>query len=180
MTLPGGTLALDLASTVGWAYGGLRDANPAFGCWKLPPIGGEGARFAAFENTLAAAIEELQPSRMVCEAPMPLQALIGVSTLKVVSQQLGLRAIAYSEAYRASIPISEVSSDMVRYAILGAARFAKGKVKIEVVNYCRSRGWKVPDHNAGDAVLVWLWHKGQLSGSPLAGPLFPDNLNAIN
>jgi hypothetical protein len=172
-TRPGGVLALDLSGMVGWAYGQIEDRTPAFGCWRLPHEGGEGGRYAAFEDELIAAMETLQPGRLVLEAPMPLGALCGVSTLKVVAQQLTLRGIAYAEAWRASAPISEISADAVRFAMLGQSRFAKGTVKREVLAYCKRQGWKVPDHNAGDACLTWAWETTQLrGGQAVAGRLF--------
>jgi Holliday junction resolvasome RuvABC endonuclease subunit len=172
---PGGILALDLSGTVGWAYGAPDDAAPHFGCWHLPYVGGEGGRYAAFENVLAETIASFAPARLVLEAAMSLPALAAASTFKVVCQQLTLRGIAYSEAYRASIPISEIDSYTVRYAMLGTGHFSKGTVKREVVSYCRNRGWKVPDHNAGDACLVWAWHSTQLRGGrPVAGRLFAE------
>lgn len=170
---PGGVLALDLSSSVGWAYGSLDAVVPAFGVWLLPHTGGEGGRFAAFENALAAAMDQMVPSRVVVEAPLSFQALLGVSNMRVMCQQYTLRGFAYAEAWRANVPISEVSSDIVRLAMLGQSRFAKGTVKREVVAYCRARGWRVPDHNAGDACLVWAWFVGQVSGRrAVAGPLF--------
>ena len=170
---PGGVLALDLSSYVGWAYG-LADSNaPAFGVIRLPHIGGEGAKYATFENELAAFISIHQPGSLVLEASLSLQALAGVSTIAVARQQLTLRGIAYSEAYRASIPISEVSSDIVRRDVLGTSRFAPKQVKYEVIRYCRAQGWSVPDHNAGDACCVWQWQIMQLSGTRgVAGRVF--------
>lgn len=169
---------MDLSSFCGWAYGGLTDPLPAFGVWQLPRIGGEGARYAAFENELAEAMDAWKPSRLVLEAPMSLMALIGASTLKVMCQQLGLRAIAYAEAWRASAAVNEVSADMVRLALLGQARFAKGQVKHEVVRYCRARGLAVRDHNAADACCVWFWLVGQLTGkAPVAGRLFQERVH---
>jgi Holliday junction resolvasome RuvABC endonuclease subunit len=170
---PGGILALDLSSVTGFAVGGVYDNAPRFGTWHLPKSGGEGARYAAFENELIEAVERYQPGRIVLEAPMSFQAMLGVSTMKVMAQQLTLRGMAYAEGWRNSIPVSEVSADMVRLAILGQQRFAKGTVKAAVVAYCRSIGLRVPDHNAGDAVLLWLYQVGQLRGGlPAAGPLF--------
>ena len=164
---------MDLSSYVGWAYGLTDSISPRFGCWQLPHIGGEGAKYATFENELAAAIDVLSPGSIVLEASLSLQALAGVSTIAVARQQLTLRGIAYSEASRASSPISEVSSDIVRLAVLGTSRFPKKQVKYEVIQYCRARGWKVPDHNAGDACLVWQWQMMQLSGTRnVAGRLF--------
>jgi Holliday junction resolvasome RuvABC endonuclease subunit len=173
VAVPGGVLALDLSSVTGTAYGHVTDNAPSFGTWHLPLIGGEGARYAAFENEMAAIMDALSPSRVILEAPLSFGALLGVSTMRVMCQQLTLRGIAYAEAWRASVPIEEVSSDIVRQAILGQARFSKGTVKGVVVRYCRGIGLKVPDDNAADAVMTWLWYVGQLRGSRrVAGPLF--------
>lgn len=169
----GGILALDLSSITGWAVGGVADVAPAFGCWHLPLTGGEGARYAAFENSLAAAMDEYAPARVILEAPLSFQALLGVSTMRVMCQQLTLRGIAYAEAWRASVPIQEVSSDIVRLALLGQSRFSKGTVKRVVLGYCKSQGWNCPDDNAADACMIWLWLVGQMRGAPrIAGPLF--------
>jgi hypothetical protein len=166
----GGVLALDLASTVGWAYGQLGD-RPRFGTWKLPHIGGEGCRYAAFENELIAAMALHRPSHLILEAPLSFAALLGVSNARVVQQQYTLRGIAFSEAYRGYCSVSEVSSDMVRGELMGQSRFAKDTVKREVVRFCWRHGFKVPDHNAGDAVMVWLWHRGRMRSNG-NGPLF--------
>lgn len=170
---PGGVLALDLSSRVGWAYGLPGEPAPLFGCWQLPYVGGEGARYAAFENELALAIERHAPARLILEAPLTFQALLGVSNAKVMQQQYTLRGFAYSEAWRAAVPISEVDSYTVRSEVLGKGTFAKDTVKREVISYCRKRGWRVPDHNAGDACLVWQWLTDRLLvRPPVAGPLF--------
>lgn len=174
MTTPGGILALDLSSKTGWAYGQINARSPeAFGTWMLPAIGGEGARYCAFENELAAAILALQPARMIMEAPLTFQALLGVSNMRTMAQQLTLRGIGYSEAYRASIPISEASSDLVRTEVLGQGRFPKGTVKQVVMAHCWAQGWKVDDDNAADAILTWAFLAARLrGGAPVAGRLF--------
>lgn len=159
-------MALDLAGTVGWAYGPVSAPAPVFGCWKLPKIGGEGARYAGFENVLIEAMTRMQPGRMVLEAPLPLMAQ---SQAKVAQQQYTLRGLAYAEAYRAGIAISEVSADLVRHDLLGRSRF-NGEAKKEVLHYCRQRGWVVPDHNAADACMVWAWYKGQVTRNGAPAP----------
>lgn len=166
----GGVLALDLASTVGWAYGQIGD-RPRFGTWKLPHIGGEGGRYAAFENELIAAMDLHKPSHLILEKPLSFAALLGSSNARVVQQQYTLRGFAFAEGYRKSCSVSEVSSDMVRLELLGQSRFAKDTVKREVMRFCLRHGYKVPDHNAGDAVMVWLWHQGRVRSNG-NGPLF--------
>lgn len=163
----------------GWAYGLIDDRDPTFGCWQLPHEGGEGGLFASFENELMAAMAALQPGRLILEKPLSFQALLGVSNMKVMAQQLTLRGFAFAEAWRADVPISEVSSDVVRLAMLGQSRFKRGEVKGEVFRYCHARGWKVPDHNAGDACLTWAWEIMQLRGGvpPPPGRLFATEMS---
>jgi Holliday junction resolvasome RuvABC endonuclease subunit len=176
-SLPGGVLALDLSSMVGWAYGGLDSPAPLFGCWRLPPVGGEGARYATFENELVKAMRERRPGRLVLEAALSLQALAASSNIQVTRQQLTLRGIAYAEAYRASVPICEIDSFTVRQAMIGVGRFPKGQAKIEVIRHCKGRGWNVPDDNSADACLTWAWHTTQLRGGrPVAGRLFAERV----
>src|SRR3954470_9514869 len=138
---PGGILALDLSQTTGWAYGGIHDRAPACGFWRLPHIGGEGGRYAALENELSAAIEAFEPGQIILEKPLSFQALLGVSTAKVMQQQYTLRGIAYMLAYRFSLPISEIDAHTVRAEVMGSARFAPNTVKREVVRYCRRAGF---------------------------------------
>lgn len=167
---PGGVLALDLSRTTGWAYGHAGNRVPAFGVWHLPNGGLEGARYAAFENVLADAMDRLAPSCLVLEAPLPLMAQ---THAKTAQQQYTLRGFACAEAWRGSAALHEVDAFTVRAEVLGKGRFAKDQVKREVVRYCRGRGLKVPDHNAGDAVLVWIWFTDRARGRPVvAGPLF--------
>lgn len=168
----GGVLALDLAGIVGWAYGHVHQRRPIFGRWPLPKVGGEGGRYATFENELAAAMERLHPSAMVIEAPLSFQALLGHSDAATVQQQYTLRGIAYMWGYRDRCRVSEVSADLVRYEVLGQSRFPKGEVKGHVVRWCMRHGMNVPDHNAGDAVLTWEWHRRRVAGrAPAFGPL---------
>jgi Holliday junction resolvasome RuvABC endonuclease subunit len=166
----GGILALDLAGVVGVAYGLLTERNPAWGCWHLPRIGGEGARYAAFENELSLTLTKLAPTAIVLESTLPLGAM---NNYQAAAQAFTLRGFSRSEAWRHSIAISEIDSITVRTAVLGTGRFRRGEVKAEVLAWCRRRGWLIDDHNAGDALLVWEWHRRQVCGiAPIAGPLF--------
>jgi len=160
---PGGVLCMDLSSVVGIAVGSLTDRLPAFETWRLPKIGGEGARYAAFENTLAQAIEAWEPSWIVLEAPIPLPAMNNRAS---AFQQITLRGIAYSEAYRASIPISEIDAYTARLEVMGVGRPAEGKKA--VVAWCRAHGMPVGDDHAGDACVLWLWHRRKMRNGSAA------------
>jgi hypothetical protein len=164
-------LALDLSSHVGFAYGHLDCTMPHFGTWHLPQKGGEGGRFAAFENVLADTMDQFGPSSLLIEKHLPLPAL---NNTPAARQQFGLRAFCYAEAWRASVPVSEIDAQYLRYALMGQ-RLSRDIAKREVMQYCRKRGWKVLDDHSADACLLWEWHRRQMNGGrPVAGPLWRD------
>ena len=168
----GGLLALDLARVTGWAYGLPHWNAPWFGDWHLPYEGGEGCRFAAFENELVDAIAAFRPRSMIIEAPINLPAM---TNRQAMWQQLGLRAVARCNAWRESVAVTEVSADIVRTEVLGLSRIPghPDAIKRHVVYWCRRRrGWSVPSHNAGDACILWEWQRRRLAGTnPVQQPL---------
>jgi hypothetical protein len=171
--VPGGVLTLDLSSWVGFCYGHISDRVPWFGSWKLATVGGEGARYASFENELAATLEACAPCALILEAPLPLPAMNNVAAAR---QQLSLRACSYVEGYRASVPVSEIDVFTVRAEVLGSSGRGHGKPTREIVTYCHRRGWMVTDHHSGDACLIWQWHRQRASGRP--GPLWGEDYAA--
>jgi len=152
----GGTLCLDLSSTVGWCYAATETALPFTGFWQLPRLGGEGARYAGFDEKLADIFERWQPTRLFLEAPIPLPAL---NNFRATAQQFGLRALAFAEAHRSSCSVDEVDVLTVRRAVLGSSSMSSDVAKKAVVKACRDRGIMVANHHAGDATMLWLWHK---------------------
>jgi Holliday junction resolvasome RuvABC endonuclease subunit len=147
---PGGILSLDLSSRTGWAYGGEDDPYPLCGVWIME---GDTARIlVGFENELEDALVFFKPRLIMAEAPLPPTAL---SNVNVWRQQLGLAAMAEAAAFRHDIRFAENAASTIRTEVLGTARFPKGQVKPAVLAYCDRRGWKVPDHNAADACIVW-------------------------
>lgn len=167
-------ITLDLApKCVGWAYGPLTQKAPSFGHWLLPKFGGEAARYVALANTLYDTIRLWKPAHMVIERALPPEAQTDRETCE---NQLGLRAIAIEAAGRHCISRSEVDAWTVRMSILGRASFpGKGQTKLEVMRYLISIGIAITIHDEADAVMLWLWHRRQVTGlGPVAGPLFRD------
>ena len=150
---PGGLLALDLSSTVGWCLGGPADRVPHFGVWRLPAAAVRAPRLAAFQVQLAAAIVQLRPRAIVMEAPLPAKAERNADTAR---QQLGLAALVECEGWLAHVPVTETPAATARAAVLQRG-WQVGNVKQHVLAWCRMQGWQVPDHNAGDACVLW-WH----------------------
>ena len=149
---PGGILAYDLATSIGWAYGHCDSTSPTFGGLLLPKVGGEGAKFAAAENEMAAHMELFRPRHVVAETPIPLPTL---NNRTIALQLIGLRAIVCSEAYRASAQFHEWDSYTVRLNVLGTGRFKAGAVKEAVTRWCWGRGWDVGTHDQADACVLW-------------------------
>ena len=147
----GGILTLDLSGVVGWAYGKPEDREPLCGAWELAK-GDLGRILASFDNELEDSIVMHRPVLIMAEAPLPPTA---ISRADVWRQQLGLAALAQTAAYRHDIRFREQAASTVRTAILGTSRFPKGEAKDFVMAYCREQRWSVPDHNAGDACILW-------------------------
>ncbi len=153
MWSPGGVLCLDLSTRTGWAYG-VAGAVPLSGVWELPNTTDLGRRFAAFENELLDALAEMQPVLVSMEAPLPASEQTHAYSAEL---QIGLAAIAECACYRWERRLFRRASSTVRAAVLGTARFPKGEAKKAVMEWCRARGWRFPDHNAADALLLWAY-----------------------
>lgn len=173
-------LCLDLGAAVcGFCCGSQDERQPRIGSWHLPKIGGRGARYVALENTLAKAIPEWGVVSIVVESPLPIMALFSSrgdlqANSQAIRVQHTLAGFAEAEAYRNHCRYSEVSADLVRGYVLGQRRFEKGTVKAACMAHCKALGLSVPDDHAADATLIWLWNISQLTGRPLAGPLFKE------
>jgi len=165
-------LALDLSSRTGWAWGPTVDAKPSFGAWQMPIRGGLAARFYGLQNAMQEFCEEHLVTKVVIEAPIPLPAM---NNTTAAYQQLGMRAIVMAEAQHISAAICEIDCWTVRSEVAGMRRCTSDQAKKQAVLFCLKRGLKVPNHDAADAVLLWLWHRQRtLRQQPYAGPLFDE------
>lgn len=157
---PGGILALDLSSITGWCYGTADSEMPLFGTWHLPVRLGWGAVFASLENELEDAIAEYRPAEVIQEAPLgaAMNATArGTRNEEASRQQFGLAAAVEATCYRERVHCSDGNIGTVRKHVLGNGRIPKEQVKGVVLRYCAWRGWHVPDHNAGDACVLWQY-----------------------
>jgi Holliday junction resolvasome RuvABC endonuclease subunit len=147
----GGVLALDLSLSTGWALGGINDADPISGVWRLPGIDNLGRAFTALSNELEDAIALHQPRWVVAEAPLP--------DIRQTSARLllGLSAHVESSCYRMGVPCFEVAVTTVRATVMGTGRFPKGEAKQHVLAWCARRGWTDLTDDEADARLVWLY-----------------------
>jgi Holliday junction resolvasome RuvABC endonuclease subunit len=151
----GGILALDLARNTGWAYGTAgpgMDRPRSWGVWDLGSAarGGHGAVLASLSDWIGDAFRLYRPSLVVMEAPLPPQAQTHANTARLM---LGYCAVVELLCYRWSIPLREQGAPEVRKRTIGRARLDKA----EIVQWCRSQGLEISDHNAADAVVLWYF-----------------------
>src|SRR4051812_14324372 len=100
-------MTFDLASVCGVAYGLVTDRDPSFAAWRLARDQGEGMRYISFENELYAALEMFQPSKIILEAPISLQAAAKHGE-SAVRQAYALRGFVRAAADRYSAAFSEI------------------------------------------------------------------------
>jgi hypothetical protein len=171
--MSGGILALDLASTTGWAYGTQACAAPEVGTWRLGK-GSEVARMGAFGSELSDFVRAHRPSVILLEAPISFRVMRRFAD---AAQQLGLRAVAMAIAWQNETPCHEIECLRVRAEMLGSRNFPRGEVKGVVMAYWQRRGVPMPDHNAADAALMWEWYRLRLTGKPPPLVLAPVRLS---
>lgn len=160
----GSILALDLAETTGWAIASpgaiaawplasgalLKNAGPMegvlCGSQKLSAIKGRhGIIYVSCFRWLQDMIKVYAPSLIVVEAPIPQH-----KSQESARRALGLSAIVDMIAEAKNINILEAHVSTVRKHFAGSGHAKKD----EVLDLCRSRGWKPKDHNAADALAV--------------------------
>lgn len=168
-------MALDLSRQVGVAYGPLSEERPSFATWRLftdeeedtpfapkkaPEPDFEGLRFLRFEDRLIDALDYYQPTDVIIEATLTLQALARYSSEEIADQQKGLRALAVTCATRFSCAKTEVDARNVRKEVLALPwNTTRDVAKRAAMNWCRLHGMKVIDDNQADACALWFWHK---------------------
>jgi hypothetical protein len=76
--------------------------------------------------------------------------------------------------WRANVPISQRDFALVRIKppglvcrqehvgsvrsnVLGRGRIPKEQIKTVILAWCFRRGWRPPDHNAADALVLWYY-----------------------
>jgi Holliday junction resolvasome RuvABC endonuclease subunit len=147
----GNVLALDLASTTGFALG---------------PFGARLARHGAFtlrqpEHVLrVAALREWMIdaesmhgrfSAVVVEAAI----VGGFSSQEAARLTLALHSMVELWCYDEQIPFLPCAASTVRKAMLGRGSFPKGQAKPAVIEWCHAQGLAPRTDDAADAILLW-------------------------
>jgi hypothetical protein len=176
------TLALDLATNIGFALGD-RSGVILSGSRRLPKTGDDVGRFGrAFRDWLIIGLQRHKPELVVFEQPMLRGADTNLNTLRKLYGLAMLvelvcgdpKAIGQNEA----IPVQEVNNgDWIKH-FLGAGNVPRDSDarKKAVFRICGIRGWRPEDYDEGDAlgILDYALSIESAEFALQATPLFAD------
>lgn len=147
-------LALDVATCVGWAFGGAGD-QPASGTFRCPSTGDDSGRFLeGYARWLTAKIRELGPKEVVFEAPI-LPRQTNITTLRKLYSLAGMTEFV---CVLEGVACTEITAGEWRRAFLGMHYPKSGtrdELKRAVISGCRALGWNPVDDNEADAMAIW-------------------------
>lgn len=163
-------LALDIASTTGWACDRPSGGEiPVCGHFTVDTDGGnaEGRAATDFRRRLLELCSLHRPDHVVIEAPLPERSSTGahIHGLQTASILLGLSMVAKGVAFEVRAEEWTVDVQSVRAHFLGS-RWGK---KIDVMARCRILKYPAQTHDEADACALWDYAKAVLrSGEVMA------------
>ena len=148
-------MALDLASTSGWAVG-LPGGTPLSGSVRFASAGASHeAIFAKATQWMYGAIAQHAPALVVWEAPLATSFRKGQSNINTTTLLYGLPAVIGAVAYlRGIYDIRKASTRDVRMHFIG--QNPRGHIGKKLgMRQCRAMGWNPIDDNESDALATW-------------------------
>lgn len=157
-------LALDVATTTGWARGPLC-GQPAAGSVCFGAY--DASDNAIFGNALRWLSEllapEPRPDLVILEAMLPPEAMKGHTSRAVRDRLAGLHGVLRAAAYlRGIYRIEAASVAAVRHHFIGEPTLKRDAAKRATILKCRKLGWACANDNEGDAIALWSFACGQL------------------
>ena len=154
-------LTLDLGQVTGFAYGRFTARWPRPGRWELPAVDRRdviGARTAALDNTLAAALDRWSDVVVVA---IP-EAFPGRNQFDVAASG-ALHGVVRAECWRRGIKLLVQPEGTVRKEMLGRGSGPSVVMKSLALAWCARAGVTVGDHNEADAVVFWRWCRDEIA-----------------
>lgn len=177
-------LALDIATTCGWARGRL-GAAPIAGSQRFGKT--NASNNAVFGNALTWIARELEPQPrpdiVIVESMLSPQAKVGHTSADTRDRLAGLHGIVRAAAYlRGVYTIDEARVGQVRAHFIGHANLKRDEAKRLVMQRCGQLGWQAIDNNAGDALALWSFAVAGLDPdwALQLSPLFNKKLRAAS
>jgi hypothetical protein len=197
--MTGGLLALDVATTTGWAYGRPGD-RPSFGRFRSgkPRPKGEGNAgevLAQFRGWLERHCDYWRPGMMVFEAPyVPRVTPTRVRTrgghlvatmpsssapidIHVLRRLIAMCGLVEMVAYERAIPCREEASNVICRHFTGNGSWGgRANKKAATQKMCSVYGWPGVSEDEADALALWVYAEAVLFPKAAvqrgAGPLF--------
>lgn len=151
-------LALDLATTTGWARGSPGE-EPTYGSVRFA---GKGAsQEAIFGNALDWLITDTKlvpPDMIVYESPII--AKWGKTTIETSEILHGLPALVKGVAFMRGIfkdRLRRINVSTVRKYFIGRERCESKEAKKLTIRKCKLMRWQPQDDNAADALALWSY-----------------------
>jgi hypothetical protein len=190
--MTGGILALDVATTTGWAYGMPGD-RPAFGHFRSgKPRDATGEVLAQFRVWLDRCCAKSQPRMVVFEAPyVPRFAPKKVRTktgqvisttpssstpidIYVVRRLFAMCGLVEMIAHERGLPCREEQSNVICRHFTGNGSWGgRENKKAATQKMCAVYGWPDVSEDEADALALWVYAEAVLfPKARSAGPLF--------
>lgn len=157
------TLCLDLSTNCGFCIGDVEAEGPplAFGMWPLPPYATErGRMMARLRNAIHECTEDLWVDSIAIEQRPPASRFAGGTNQNSTDQQTYLEAAVFLACYDLSLPPPKIISPRLARSRVFGSDFTnitqKEKTDGVLVRKLQALGIKVFDHNAADAITIWL------------------------
>lgn len=149
-------LALDLATTTGWAEGPV-GGRPIFGSIRLAPAGASQEEiFAGAIKWIGGRLMAFRPDILVFEESELFRLRSGKATKATIEVLFGLPAVIGGVAHRMGVPvIRKAMTCDVRKHFIDHARMKRIDAKAAVIAECRRRGWGVKNDDEADALALW-------------------------
>jgi crossover junction endodeoxyribonuclease RuvC len=157
-------LALDIATTTGWARGRI-DETPTAGSMSFGRPGATNNQI--FGNALKWISQLLEPHPrpdiVIVEAMLPMNAMTGETNRATRDRLGGLHGVIRGVAHLRSIgEIAQASVGDVRQHFLGTRTLRSSQAKIQTVEQCVRLGWVASDDNAADALALWSYARSMI------------------
>lgn len=155
MPFTGTVLALDLASTTGWAWGSPQ-APPDFGTHRICRPGSQRARvYREFREWLELMLTTRHTDIIVYESPALPMIMHGRTNISTIKLLIGL-AEHLEEWALDEVELREATVAQVRAHFIG--RNCKASIaKPQTMARCRELGWNVETSDEADACALWAY-----------------------
>ena len=151
---PGVVLALDLATTTGWAYGSP-GAVPQFGHERFSKVGGARAlNYRNFRDWLDEFMQATKVDLIVYELPAVPSIMSGKTNIDTIKLLIGFAEHLEEWCFSHSLELREATVAQVRAHFIGR-NFKSSIAKPMVFDACHARSWMCETTDESDACALW-------------------------